>query len=62
MQKDEQLILRSDFNQYRMNQKGAMPLSRIFDGKNVTVQPEDMIFIEKPSSLLDEKGNEIQSF
>jgi Micrococcal nuclease (thermonuclease) homologs len=60
--KDDQLILRLDLNNYRKTQKGSIPLSQIFDGNNVIVKPEDMIFIEKPSMLLDESGNEIMSF
>jgi endonuclease YncB( thermonuclease family) len=59
---DDQLILRVDFNQFRTAEKGAMPLNRIFDGTKVTVKPEDMIFIERPSILLDENGDEIRSF
>ena len=60
--KEDQLILRLDLKKYRDTQKGSIPLSQIFDGKEVIVKPEDMIFIERPSILLDKNDDEIRTF
>ncbi len=59
---DDRLILRPDLKKYRQTQKSSIPLSQIFDGSQVMVKPEDMIFIEKPAVLVDENDVEIISF
>lgn len=59
---EDRVVLKEKLAQFRKKENVSIPLSKLLIDDTVQKEPEEIIFIEGHSLLIDEKGEEIGSF